>query len=54
VQQQHPDFKGVLKSLGAWGGDFLMAATDIPFEGVSAYFKAKGMNTIFNYQDLIL
>lgn len=54
VQQQHPDFKGVLKSLGAWGGDFLMAATDMPFEDVSAYFKAKGMNTIFNYQDLIL
>ena len=54
VQQQYPDFDGVLKSLGAWGGDFLLAATKMPFEDVSAYFQSKGMNTIFKYQDLIL
>ena len=54
VQQQYPDFNGVLKSLGAWGGDFLLAATKMPFEDVSAYFQSKGMNTIFKYQDLIL
>ena len=54
VQQQYPDFDGVLKSLGAWGGDFLLAVTQQPFEQVKAYFQAKGMNTIFKYQDLIL
>ena len=54
VQQQYPDFEGVLKSLGAWGGDFLMAVSEKPFEDVSAYFQSKGMNTIFKYQDLIL
>jgi mevalonate kinase len=54
VQQQYPDFDGVLKSLGAWGGDFLLAVTEKPFEDVSAYFQSKGMNTIFKYQDLIL
>ena len=54
VQQQYPDFPGVLKSLGAWGGDFLMAVTQQPFEDVKAYFHQKGMNTIFRYQDLIL
>ena len=54
VQQQFPDFDGVLKSLGAWGGDFLLAATKQPFEQVKAYFQSKGMNTIFKFQDLIL
>lgn len=54
VQQQYPDFDGVLKSLGAWGGDFLLATTEKPFEDVRAYFQGKGMNTIFRYQDLIL
>ena len=54
VQQQYPDFDGVLKSLGAWGGDFLLATTEKPFEDVRAYFQSKGMNTIFRYQDLIL
>lgn len=54
VQQQYPDFDGVLKSLGAWGGDFLLAVTEKPFEDVRAYFQSKGMNTIFKYQDLIL
>ena len=28
VQQQYPDFDGVLKSLGAWGGDFMLAVTE--------------------------
>lgn len=54
VQQQYPDFPGVLKSLGAWGGDFLMAVTEKPFEDVKAYFHDKGMNTLYKYQDLIL
>ena len=54
VQQHYPDFDGVLKSLGAWGGDFLLAVTAQPFEEVKAYFQGKGMTTIFQYQDLIL
>ena len=54
IQRQFPDFSGTLKSLGAWGGDFLMAAADQPFDDVKAYFQSKGLNTIFKYQDLIL
>ena len=54
VQRQYPDFPGVLKSLGAWGGDFLLAVTEMPFDEAKAYFQDKGMNTIFKYQDLIL
>lgn len=54
VQRQFSDFNGVLKSLGAWGGDFLLAATTMPFDDVKSYFQSKNMNTIFKYQDLIL
>ena len=57
VQQQYPDFNGTLKSLGAWGGDFLLAATEMSQDEVRAYFRSKGfspLNPIFRYQDLIL
>ena len=54
VQRRFSDFDGVLKSLGAWGGDFLLAATELSCEEVCNYFKDKGLTTIFKYQDLIL
>ena len=54
VKGHFPDFKGSLKSLGAWGGDFLLAATELPYEEVVAYFQDKGLSTIFKYKDLIL
>lgn len=57
VQQQYPDFNGTLKSLGAWGGDFLLAATEMSRDEVWAFFRSKGfnpLNPIFRYQDLIL
>jgi len=44
------DFNGSIKSLGAWGGDFVMAASQ---ENPSNYFKSKGFETIINYRDLI-
>ncbi|MEZ4792735.1 MAG: GYDIA family GHMP kinase [Gelidibacter sp.] len=45
------DFKGSIKSLGAWGGDFVLVASD---ENPSDYFKAKGFETVIGYPDLIL
>lgn len=45
------DFKGVLKSLGAWGGDFILAiAPDDP----TAYFKEKGFPIVIPYSEMIL
>ena len=46
-----PDFNGVLKSLGAWGGDFIMA---IATENPSDYFISKGFETIIPYEEMIL
>ena len=46
-----PDFKGIIKSLGAWGGDFVMAVSK---ENPTAYFTAKGYQTILSYEEMIL
>ncbi len=46
-----PDFPGLVKSLGGWGGDFILATGQ---EEEKEYFRKKGYNTIFYYRDLIL
>ena len=46
-----PDFKGVIKSLGAWGGDFVMA---ISKDNPTAYFKEKGYSVVLSYEEMIL
>lgn len=46
-----PDFNGVIKSLGAWGGDFVMV---ISKENPTAYFTSKGYETILTYDEMIL
>ena len=48
------DFKGEIKSLGAWGGDFFLASTALPFSEVKKYFENKGLKTVFKWDDLIL
>ena len=53
VQKRFSDFEGVLKSLGAWGGDFILAATHWDKEQVKAYFKGKGLEVVFGYNDLV-
>ena len=45
------DFIGVVKSLGAWGGDFVLA---IGNEETPNYFKEKGYQTIIPYTKMIL
>jgi mevalonate kinase len=46
-----PDFNGTVKSLGAWGGDFVLV---ISKENPTAYFKSNGFGTIIPYQEMIL
>ena len=45
------DFKGSIKSLGAWGGDFILVASK---ENPKPYFIKKGYNTIIPYKDMVL
>lgn len=54
VQKRFPGFEGVLKSLGAWGGDFILAATEWTKDQVKDYFKRKGLEVIFGYKEMVL
>ena len=45
------DFKGIVKSLGAWGGDFVMV---ISKENPTDYFKERGFTVVLPYNDMIL
>lgn len=46
-----PDYFGEIKSLGAWGGDFVLVTGN---ESTSDYFKQKGYNTILSYSEMVL
>jgi mevalonate kinase len=48
------DFWGEIKSLGAWGGDFVLATSDRTEAETRTYFEAKGFDTFLTYKDLIL
>ena len=51
IQDTHfSDFDGQIKSLGAWGGDFVLASC---FENPSNYFKNKGFEVVLDYNELI-
>jgi mevalonate kinase len=46
-----PDFNGVIKSLGAWGGDFVLS---ISKESPVEYFRQKGYEIVLSYEEMIL
>ncbi len=46
-----PDFNGIVKSLGAWGGDFVLVVSK---ENPKEYFIAKGYETIIPYDQMIV
>ena len=49
-QELFADFSGSIKSLGAWGGDFIMVrSADNP----TAYFKAKGFDTVIPFFEMV-
>ena len=45
------DFNGQIKSLGAWGGDFILASGD---QQTPSFFEDKGFKTVIAYKDFIL
>lgn len=46
-----PEYNGAIKSLGAWGGDFVLATGN---NDTVTYFKEKGFQTVIPYKDMIL
>ncbi len=45
------DYFGQTKSLGAWGGDFILATGN---DDTSSYFKSKGFETVIPFREMIL
>lgn len=45
-----PNYPHAIKSLGAWGGDFILVVGDIEDHN---YFKTKGYHTILTWQEMI-
>jgi mevalonate kinase len=46
-----PDYEGAIKSLGAWGGDFILATGN---NNTIPYFQEKGYTTILKYKEMVL
>lgn len=46
-----PDFDGAIKSLGGWGGDFVLTTGA---EDAKNYFREKGYNTIIPFTEMAL
>ena len=44
------DFRGSIKSLGAWGGDFVLACSE---NNSKNYFKRKGFETSFSFDEIL-
>ncbi|SFR39267.1 Mevalonate kinase [Robiginitalea myxolifaciens] len=45
------DYPGAIKSLGAWGGDFILAAGN---ENTPGYFNSRGYQTVLRYSEMAL
>ncbi len=50
-QALFPDYPGIIKSLGAWGGDFILATGNSSNKN---YFIEKGYTTLLSFQEMIL
>lgn len=50
-EQLFSDFKGVIKSLGAWGGDFIMVLSK---DDPKQYFTEKGYAVVLKYDEVVL
>ncbi len=48
------DFEGVVKSMGAWGGDFLLVASGMAPSQVKTYFNDRGHHIIIPFSEMIL
>ena len=50
-EQLFPNYPSSIKSLGGWGGDFILATGT---ESDKTYFKDKGYTTILSYKEMVL
>lgn len=53
-EERFRNFNGIVKSLGAWGGDFVLVASSEGEDYVKKYFKKNGYNTIAKFDDFVI
>ena len=53
-EERFPTFSGTIKSLGAWGGDFVMIISDKDTDTLKEYFSDKGYDVIIPFNEMIL
>jgi len=51
-EERFPDYPYTIKSMGAWGGDFVLV-TGRNEKEVREYFTAKGLETVFSFDGII-
>lgn len=47
------DYWGAVKSLGAWGGDFVLATSEAPEEETRAYFGKKEFGVVLSWEEMV-
>ncbi len=50
AEEAFPEFKGLVKYLGAWGGDFMLATGS---KKDMDYFRERGLKTVLSYNEMI-
>jgi len=49
-----PDFPGLIKPLGAWGGDFFLAASHEDPKAMKRWLAERGFPVVFSWRELVL
>jgi mevalonate kinase len=52
--ERFTDYWGEVKSLGAWGGDFVLVTSERGIEETRAYFAGKGLSVVLPFSELAL
>ncbi len=53
-QQYFNDYWGQIKSLGAWGGDFILVTSQKDYQTTASYFNKMGLKEVFPFTDWLL
>jgi mevalonate kinase len=53
-EERYVDFNGAIKSLGAWGGDFLLIATPFDIKYVKQYFEQFELSVIIPFKKMMI
>ncbi len=53
-QRLFADHQGAVKSLGAWGGDFVLMTRNLPEKDFKTYLHNKGFDTVYSWDELVL